>query len=81
MSNHYVIMFADLAKVHKCESEEEEEAQGAPLPKKMDMYTLRHKLQQMDKRKKKLTVYEVLRNEIVDILDAAFRWVVILCCP
>ncbi len=73
-------LYIDLAQTYddSQEEEEEEEEEAAAVPKKMDLHTLRQKLQRANKRKKKLTVYEVLRNETIDVMDASFRCVDVL---
>ena len=38
------------------------------------LYSSSQKLQEMGSKKKKLTVYEVLRNETIDLLDNLFRY-------
>ncbi|KAI0208243.1 Origin recognition complex subunit 3 [Lamellibrachia satsuma] len=65
--------FENIEELSREFSEEQDDTQVAALPKKTDMYTLRQTLQDMEKKKKKLTVYEVLRNETIDYVDSVFR--------
>lgn len=71
--------FENIEELSREYSEEQDDPQVAALPKKTDMYTLRQTLQDMEKKKKKLTVYEVLRNETIDYVDSVFRKYLISC--
>ncbi|GAB1610878.1 origin recognition complex subunit 3-like isoform X1 [Argonauta hians] len=69
----------------KCDEgeEEEEDSSGneelAQLPKRTSLHNLRKTLQDMDKKKKKLSRFERLREEIISYLDSSFR--TFLRCP
>lgn len=58
-----------VAEIDQMAAEEEAASEPKPLlPKKMDMYTLKQKLQEMDKTKR-LTAYEIVRNDCIEFLD------------
>ncbi|XP_033741801.1 origin recognition complex subunit 3-like [Pecten maximus] len=56
------------------ESEEEEQVpESSPVIKKTDLHSLKKRLQEMEKKKKKLSPYEKLRSECIDYFDSLFR--------
>lgn len=48
-------------------------AEQTSLPKRMSLHNLQKTLQEMDKKKKKLTPYEKLQAEILSFMDEIFR--------
>ncbi|XP_029656377.1 origin recognition complex subunit 3 isoform X1 [Octopus sinensis] len=65
-----------LEEENKGNSDDEELAQ---LPKRTNLHNLRKTLQEMDKKKKKLSPFEKLREEIISYMDSNFR--IFLKCP
>ncbi|XP_074660295.1 origin recognition complex subunit 3-like [Tubulanus polymorphus] len=66
---HKLENIEDLAEVGKDINDIEEGNDISALPKKTDMSTLKQKLKEMHKKKKKLTVYEQLRNDGIAFVE------------
>ncbi|KAL5011062.1 hypothetical protein ScPMuIL_013367 [Solemya velum] len=58
---------------------EQPDVETVAIPKKTDLYSLRQKLKDMEKKSKKLSPYEKLREETINFFDELFRKH--LCCP
>ena len=67
-----VCPFAELSRQYEV-AQVEEEATAALPAGKTDLYSLRKKL--MDTKRKKVSFYELLRNETIDYLDSVVRLV------
>ncbi|XP_060081142.1 origin recognition complex subunit 3-like [Ylistrum balloti] len=59
--------------LHEDDDGEEEAPENSSVIKKTDLHSLKKRLQEMEKKKKKLSPYEKLRSECVDYFDALFR--------
>ena len=68
-----------LAHPEEAGDSDEELNLEAPKEKKLRLHDLKQKLQALEKKKKKVTVYETLRIEAIGLLDKMFRK--FLSCP
>ncbi|OWF47585.1 origin recognition complex subunit 3-like [Mizuhopecten yessoensis] len=59
--------------LHEQVEEDEEETTDSPVIQKTDLHSLKKRLQELEKKKKKLSPYEKLRTECVDYFDSLFR--------
>ncbi|XP_064628742.1 origin recognition complex subunit 3-like isoform X2 [Lineus longissimus] len=69
--------FDNIEELANMANPEEDDAEPEPLTalpkKKMSMKDLQQKLQEIKQKKKKLTVYEAVRNEAIDYFELLFR--------